>query len=33
MYYYYCKDWTWGGPTIGLEFSPKSPNNKFVERG
>ena len=28
-----CKEWTWIGPNIGLDFNPMSPNNEFVERG
>ena len=31
--YIYCKDWIWIGPSIGLGFSPTSPNKEFIERG
>ena len=33
LYYYICKDRIWVGPKIGLDFSPISPNNEFVESG
>ena len=31
IYMYKCKDRIWVGPKIGLDFSPISPNNEFVE--
>ena len=31
--YIYCKDRIWYGPKLGLDFSPISPNNEFIENG
>ena len=31
-YYYYCKDWIWDGPKLGLDFSSMSPNNEFKDK-
>ena len=28
-----CKDRIWDGPKLGLDFSPMSPNNEFIDSG